>query len=210
VNLKTFIVFGARRTGTNYLEQILLANFPNNVGNLNKAVPKKLDFINRRPYLFDQLGSKHSIIKNEANLLGNNEYLSIGIIRHPLSWLDARIRYQLRFKEDWDKDIDIDAKIIKLINNEYNDYYRYILQRMLIIKYEDLLDDLNLQIHKISSSFNIPSPKKIQDIEKIVQPGGLISHIRTDSFLKEKKIKNNNYDKYLKNFDSTILEYYLA
>ena len=51
-------------------------------------------------------------------------------------------------------------------------------------------------------------PLKIQDINKIVTPGGLISHSRTDSFLEEKKIKHYNYDEYLKNFDHKILDYY--
>ena len=67
MKIKNFTIYGERCTGTNYLELLIEKNF---------GIPVTWDY-----------GWKHYF--GYANLSASNETLFLGIVRHPLDWLNS-------------------------------------------------------------------------------------------------------------------------
>ena len=79
--IKKFTIYGERCSGTNYLEQLILKNFD---------VEITWDY-----------GWKHWMGFNECK--NSDDCLFIGIIRHPLKWLESLYKHKHHFKEEFTK-----------------------------------------------------------------------------------------------------------
>lgn len=77
--IKKFTIYGERCSGTNYLEQLILKNFDVEIT--------------------WEYGWKHWMGFNECN--NSDDCLFIGIIRHPLKWLESLYEHKHHFKTEF-------------------------------------------------------------------------------------------------------------
>ncbi len=169
--IETFNIFSERNTGSNYLEQLILAN---------------LDI------KFKSLGWKHGYPNVNADEL--ERHLCIVIFRNPYDWISsfAKTRHHCEWtirlkpfssfiRSEWsandEQDNDINSEFypqsyfpelnyrkkfenpLKLRTTKTKEHLKFvnsdIVKHMLIVRYEDVISDPLKTIEHISNSFNI-------------------------------------------------------
>jgi len=201
---KIFTVLGARRSGTNYLESLLLMNFPNEVANLNKDLKEKIFSPDRRPWLFNECGSKHETVNFKVF---KNNYLALAVIREPISWLDARLRFHAKvFGDSATGKLQNPEWIRELIEKEYNRFYRKVIEfNILTLRYDDLLSKLDSTLLLVGQEFKLNCPEKFLDEANIIGPAGIIISKRADDFKAEKiNFSDHQLSVYQECFDKNL------
>jgi hypothetical protein len=163
--IKKFTIFGERCSGTNYLEELIVNNF-------------EIDITWK--YGWKHFFGFYNFEKTEEE----NETLFIGIVRHPIYWLNSFFKEQHHIPERpkkltnflFDKFYSVDKKneIIKedlnyMTGNKYNNIFElrflknyYLINNMptyvknyILIKYEDLRDNTNNLLNTIQNKFSL-------------------------------------------------------
>lgn len=193
-----FCVFGARRTGTNYVETLLLNNFNLPVANLNK-VNNYLDD-ESRPFLFDIKGSKHLIgdIDADVKFSKSSGYNYVFVVRSPFDWLDARIRYHLDILKR-PEELMTDETFKKWIKQEYVNFYQAALDIVdgdrndaVVCRYEDALNDLDALMKRIADQFGYDH-REWSDVSRIVAPGGGLSGRSRSDHIKSRRVSDRAF-----------------
>ena len=171
--IKKFTILGERCSGTNFLEELILANFDIDIT--------------------WEYGWKHFFGTYEFNKSENeNETLFIGIVRHPITWLNSffKIQYHIPnspkpihnflFDEFYSIDNDnvkIDTNIITKKNYKNLFELRFVknyyllnsmpnnVQNYILINYENLRDNTENILNLIQSRFNLT--KKFKQYKNI-------------------------------------------
>ena len=133
-----FTVFGPRRSGTNYLQKIILLNTLNMRflcldKNFNDQVCKLV------VEAFERLGSKHSMNDRSVDTKLNENHMNFVIVRDNLKdWIYSRHAYQKSFQPDFDINNEI---IRRWIDTEYLEFLELIAKnckdRLIFLKHED-------------------------------------------------------------------------
>lgn len=163
--ISNYCVFGERCSGTNYLVQLITANFD---------IP-----------LSDAFGHKHFF--GHMDLSTANNTLFLGIIRHPICWINSFYKEQHHIPnrpkplynflfDEWysvnDDDTTIDDDVNYMTKQRYKNifemrfYKNYYLLNILpsqaphafIITYENLRDNTSYVLNNIAIKFNL-TPK---------------------------------------------------
>ena len=176
-NIKKFIIYGERCSGTNFLENAILENFDIEIS-------------------WEQ-GSKHFFCFNEYNKRNFDDTLYVGIIRNPIYWINS-------FSKELHHVPEINRQNLK--NFLFNEFYSVNdeietspkLQTILfnnkpqkIYRYTTMSEDLNYITNK--------KYKNIFELRKI-KNGYLMDVMPT-------KVKNYiliNYEKLLTNYEETL------
>lgn len=174
-NKKLACVFGARRTGTNYLESLLETNFGAElcVANLNRENTRPLA---HRPHLFEAVGSKHAMDDRPFQEKFGSGQLNIFIVRHPHSWTGARIRYALKYLGLGSGQIT-EATVGKWIAQEYVSFYSGVAERLhyipntVVVRYEDLLDDYASALGRLAAEIGL-SERTLTNVTTRIGPAG--------------------------------------
>lgn len=204
---KIFVIFGARRSRSNYFEHLVLFNFKNSVANLNKVVaPRMLEPL-RRPWFFEVLGSKH--VYRAFNKQEKSQYIPLLIMRHPLSWLEARIRYSMMQQPSASRKKPCTDVIHRWIEVEYNDFYlKHLEAGIPLYLYETVLLEPERVVLNLAERFNLNANPKFHDVTRIIMPGGGMAEKRANGFNLEKFAQTKNPSEellyYLNRFDSRL------
>lgn len=163
-------VLGARRSGTNYLERLILSNFSCKVANLNNSVSAALKNDVRRPWLYNLVGLKHST--GALTKTRDLELRSLVIVREPASWLDARTRYAIKYMGMSRNEALLSAPA--WIENEYNSFYAEAIRlNHVVVKYEELVKDPLVIRRYFSGSINIMQRfRGFENVSYEIMPGG--------------------------------------
>ena len=185
-----FVVLGPRRSGTNYLSELILRNtYPDSfkIANLDKKEISTNS--NKRIIKLNHvLGSKHSLtdIPIEKKISPDNK--NIFIARRDFSlWVNSIVNYKKKFLENF----IFNSKELDLLLNQYLDYFKVLNDfanpsHYIVIFHEDLSSKT---FYKIAKKLNFEIKKNIKEINYKVSPGGYKSKF---SFFKNKILKYNN------------------
>jgi len=176
-DLLDFAVYGPRRSGTNYLQKIILLN----TLNLQFLCLDK-NFNDQQCKLvvngFDSLGSKHSMSDKKAADKLNGSHINFVIAKSNLKeWMYSRCAYQKTFQPNF---IVSEEAIYKWIAKEYLDFLDQISKNMhncnlIFFKHEVLTADL-LRRKLLSFDKRIILTKFPVDITTIMGPSGSITN----------------------------------
>lgn len=136
--IKKFTIYGERCSGTNYLEQLILKNFD---------VEITWDY-----------GWKHWMGFNECK--NSDDCLFIGIIRHPLKWLESLYEHKHHFKEKFTKN---KKRFL------YSEVHSYDFIKNVEIKEDYDLNNKNKPYKNIISLRNTKNLFLLQKMPKIVK-----------------------------------------
>lgn len=117
----TVVIFGLRRSGTNYFSRMVLGNTVDAlVPNLDLA-PSRNQLDERTPTLFGQLGSKHSLSDKptEKKLVQKN--LNIVVFREFAHWMRSRYFYRLGLQKSTPS-IGQSLDALAAFNGEFGDF----------------------------------------------------------------------------------------
>lgn len=156
--MKKYIkIYGAKRTGTNYITTILHENFLNletfmNVGGWKHGniieFPKKYNLLK----YVDNDTKKRININDTINLFKNNMVKFIVTIKNPYMWINSIINYS---GIKCIKDNKFIIKQIKLWNKLYNNYKKFIITgKAELVKYEKLLEEPDIILVNLSKKNN--------------------------------------------------------
>jgi len=176
----TALLYGMQRTGSNFTQQVVLRNFQN-IRFCNNDFARCLP-VHKHFRLYDEKTvipdiryynsftySKFGDFKNHVQQITGREInLFLVTIKDPYSWYVSYQRHARKNKYPYVKRSVNSHYII-----DYNLYYRKWLDfsmeapgEVLIVKYEDLIDDLEASIQKIGSTFNLT-----RSSEQVQAPG---------------------------------------
>jgi hypothetical protein len=197
-------VFGPRRTGTNYIENLFLLNSGHFVTDLNRESSKIIRDNTRRPNRFEEIGSKHDA--NAINTAIKDRHKVYVVYRNPLDWLNARLRYQEEFMGDiWHIDRDL---IKKVLEKEYINFYKTALRnydKAVFLSYDYTLSNITYFYSKAYSDIDCEDGLVKQPQNEIL-PGGSIGKKYSKRSPSTEIVKLFNEDlSYIKN-DAAILE----
>lgn len=198
------VVWGARRSGTNYLEALLLRNTTLDVANLNRA-PDRGEFAARRPWLYEELGSKHSIKDAACKFLPSA--INVAIIRNPKSWIEARVRY-FEIQMDKGEGAATIPQIRTWIEQEYNQFYRGLLaQEIYVVTYEALLSKPLASLEVMGRTLDFKLSDRFEDVDVVLQPGGGRGRRRDEEFFQRhlKDTDSGCYREFFTDFDRELL-----
>lgn len=169
--LPIVLVFGAPRTGTNYLEELILRNFFCRVANLNRELSRSLKGNRTRPWLYDKIGSKHSIraLKNFDRFAHSMK--SVVIFRPPQSWINARARYHLTYINP--NENNLSDLITQWVQSEFNTFYSA-TENHPIVNYENLVKKPKI-VCSLLADLDIKARSHFAFLNKEVLPGGQVS-----------------------------------
>ena len=185
-----FVVLGPRRSGTNYLSELILRNTNSDsykIANLDNPE----SFINqneRITNLYHVLGSKHSLTDVPIEKKISPDNINICIVRRDFSlWINSIIRYKRTFQ----KNLIFDEKELDYLFNHYLDFFKVLNNfanpsNYIIIFHEDLSAKT---FSKVAEKLNFKIKKNIKEIDYKIYPGG---YRRKFSLFKRKVIKYDN------------------
>ena len=185
-----FVVLGPRRSGTNYLSELILCN---TYSDSYKIANLDSNQINRNSNeriikLNHILGSKHSLtdVPIEKKISPHN--INIFIARRDFSlWVNSIVNYKRKFIENF-----IFNEIeLNVLFNQYLDYFKVLNKfanpsNYIIIFHEDLSSKT---FYKIAEKLNFKIKKNIKEINYKISPGGYIGRF---SIFKDKVMKYDN------------------
>ena len=185
-----FVILGPRRSGTNYLSELILHNTYSDsykIANLDKSEITK-NSNQRIKKLHHILGSKHSLtdIPIERKISADN--INIFIARRDFSlWINSMINYKKKFVSDY----IFDEKELDIWFNHYLNYFKVLNDlanpsNYIIIFHEDLSSKT---FYKVAEKLNFKIKKNIKEINYKISPGGYIGRF---SIFKDKVMKYNN------------------
>ena len=150
MELKMIYIWGAQRTGTNYMESLCKENFQNPVANLNKDKSEYMKY-----------GSKHDLDMNLTDKI-DPDGIHIVMIKNPVSWVFSKQKF-----EEYCRKVNpnhVRKEAYDYIPEEYNDFYKKMfmyfelssrINRVHFVRYEDLITDfkdvMESFIHESSS-----------------------------------------------------------
>lgn len=172
-----FFVIAPRRSGSNFLERLLLDNLNYDVANLNRKDRPEPE--ERRPHVHDQYGNKHDISPAQVAKMLEDDGKVVALSRNPQDWIIAQSRYYKRYNPDASEEA-ITNNQEKWVKNSYNRFWRVIFSQVergrdiYILRYEDLLVQPEKTIEAIASHFNLRSElsSKIVILDREVHPNG--------------------------------------
>ncbi len=206
--MKNILVYGLQRSGTNFLEKLLLKNYKIRILNNNNDEKHPLQkhfrlfndkmFIGSSEYENEMIFKNFLEYENALNLPKKVDGILI-ISKDPFSWL---ISYK-----NWAKKHGWPSPKYHYIE-EYNRFYGKWAEfskednRILFIKYIDLLSQTDKEIGKIEKTFYLELKKQRQFF------GKLINFSRVGRSKKFNQDKRNYYlnKEYLKQYDKRELE----
>ena len=194
-----FVVLGPRRSGTNYLSELILRNTYSDsykIANLdNSKSPSNKN--ERIISLYNILGSKHSLTDVPIEKKISPENINIFIARRDFSlWINSIVRYKKTFIENY----IFDERELDSLFNHYLHYFKVLndftnQSNYIIIFHEDLSAKT---FCKVAEKLNFKIKKNIREIDYKIYPGG---YRKKFSFFKSKVLK---YDK--KSLESKLVE----
>ena len=173
-----FKVWGMQRTGTNYLSELVEENFQVHsilkhgwkhapVINLKETahVPERIPFKKR----FKNLDIKQ-LSKDVQNSILDENIGALIIIKNPYTWA-------LNIERWWNASYHVNKtlpELFQMYNELYSSYRKFRLsqfpnlgfKKCLIVRYEDLLQDLDRELDVISGFFDIPVINR-NDLSKV-------------------------------------------
>lgn len=168
------LLYGIQRTGSNFTQQVLLQNFENISfynNNFARCLPvhkhfrlydEKTIIPDVRYYNSFTYNSFKDFKKHVEQIAGRKINLFIVTIKDPYSWYVSYKKHARKNKYPYVKRSVNSHYLI-----DYNLYYRKWLDfsreapgEVLIIKYEDLIDDLEASIRKIGSALKLERSSK--------------------------------------------------
>ena len=176
-DLFDFAVYGPRRSGTNYLQKLILLN----TLNLQFLCLDK-NFNDQQCKLvvnaFDRLGSKHSMLDKKVVDKLNGSHINFVIAKSNLKeWVYSRCAYQKTFQPDFTVS---EEALYKWITKEYLDFLDLISKNnngcnLIFFKHEELSADL-LRKNLLLFENKIILTKFPVDITATMGPSGSISN----------------------------------
>ncbi len=185
-----FVVLGPRRSGTNYLSELILCNTYSDsykIANLDsQEISRNLN--DRIIKLNHILGSKHSLIDVPIEKKISPDNINIFIARRDFSlWVNSIVNYKKKFIDNF----KFNEKELDFLLNQYLDYFKILNDyanpsNYIIIFHEDLSSKT---FYKIAEKLDFKIKKNIKEINYKISPGG---YRRRLSFLKNKVMKYDN------------------
>ena len=176
IDLINFAVFGPRRSGTNYLQKLILLN------TLNMrflCLDKKYNDQNCKLILhaYSELGSKHSMNDIDISHKFGGDHCNIVIIKSDLKkWLYSRVAYQKTFNQEF---VVSDKALHRFIEQEYLKFMQLICDHrvkynILFLKYEEL-SVASLRDKLVAFDPEIILTEHVVDLHSSVAPSGGIT-----------------------------------
>mgnify|MGYP001362676906 CR=1 FL=1 len=185
-----FVVLGPRRSGTNYLSELILCNTNSDsykIANLDsKEISRNLN--ERIIKLNHILGSKHSLTDVPIEKKISPDNINIFIARRDFSlWVNSIANYKRKFIENF----IFNEKELDFLFNQYLDYFKVLndfanSSNYIVIFHEDLSSK---KLYKIAEKLNFQIKKNIKEINYKISPGG---YRRRFSIFKNKVMKYDN------------------
>ena len=194
-----FVVLGPRRSGTNYLSELILSNTYSDsykIANLDSQEISR-DSNDRIIKLYDSLGSKHSLTDVPIEKKISPDNINIFIARRDFSlWVNSIVNYKRKFIENF----IFNEKELDLLFNQYLEYFEVLNHsanpsNYIIIFHEDLSSKT---LYKIANKLNFKIKKNLKEINYKISPGG---YRRRFSIFKNKVLKYNK-----KSLESKLVE----
>lgn len=154
--MKKIYIWGARRSGTNYLETLIQYNLKNPIANLNKNKP---DYLIR--------GSKHDLDMELDKKFDFDNDINILLVKNPISWTYSRWKYENHCRE---VNPEHKAKYAdSYIKEEWNDFYGTLRKfPFIVITYEQLSLNTESTIRNITDG--VQSTECFRDLNNEVGP----------------------------------------
>ena len=185
-----FVVLGPRRSGTNYLSELILCNTYSNsykIANLDsKEISRNLN--ERIIKLNHILGSKHSLTDVPIEKKISSDNINIFIARRDFAlWINSIVNYKRKFIENF----IFNEKELDNLFNQYLDYFKILNDfakpsNYIVIFHEDLSSKT---FYKIAEKLNFKIKKNIKEINHKISPGG---YRRRFSIFKNKIMRYDN------------------
>ena len=185
-----FVILGPRRSGTNYLSELILCNTYSNsykIANLDSK-ENSSNLNNRIIKLNHILGSKHSLTDVPIEKKISPDNINIFIARRDFSlWVNSIANYKRKFIENF----IFNEKELDFLFNQYLDYFKVLndfanSSNYIVIFHEDLSSK---KLYKIAEKLNFQIKKNIKEINYKISPGG---YRRRFSIFKNKVMKYDN------------------
>lgn len=201
-----FVVLGPRRSGTNYLSELILCNTYSDsykIANLDSnVISRNLD--ERIIKLNHILGSKHSLTDVPIEKKISPDNINIFIARRDFSlWVNSVVNYKRKFIDNF----QLNDKELDLLLNQYLDYFKILNNfanpsNYIVIFHEDLSSKT---FYKIANKLDFKIKKNIKEINHKISPGGYRSKfsifknkvIKYDSKSSESKLVAEKYGRYI-------------
>lgn len=167
------MIMGPRRSGTNYLAELIYRNTPltsPKIANLDKEPSKSLD-MERFVHAYHTFGSKHQLNDRRVDTKFAKENINIFVARIDFClWVNSITRYTRSYKTD----LVVDKDYVRMLHRQYINYFRFLSisvprSRYKVIFYEEIGPSL---LHALGSSLEFSLRKKITNIEYALTPGG--------------------------------------
>ncbi|NPA68591.1 MAG: hypothetical protein GXO50_08285 [Chlorobi bacterium] len=191
--MKNILHYGLQRSGTNFLETLMLKNFDINIVNgSNRAHPLHKHFrlydnknLIPEPKYKNNMKFKHFSDYEKSFNINTPVHGILILSKDPYSWLISYKKWAKKCK--WPEP---DYNYIEEYNQFYGKWAEFSKQdnRIMFIRYIDLLDNADLILDKTETEFNLKAKqnKRIEKVKKVK---------RSKFFTKSKKnyYKNSEY-----------------
>jgi len=178
-NLRHVQVLGLQDTGTNLLESLLKNNFR---GKLNVTSKQVEGGIWKHANL--AVSNFNAEARDQLNHLKEDKFVVVAMIRNPLSWFQSLHVapyewYDCMRKDAWLNEPCYQKVVFRKTNatglkfrdieaawamwtQAYDDMASYGLEEALVVRYEDLVTDVESQLRRIAKVAGVPMPETIQ------------------------------------------------
>ena len=179
---KVALLYGMQRTGSNYTQQLLKQNFIN-VGQHNDAYSRCLPthkhfrlydekwIIPEAKYFNHFTYANFNEFKNHTEqILGREINLFVVTIKNPYSWYISYQKHAKRNRYIYYRKY-VNSHCIIDYNLYYKKWYEFSLEapdQVLIVRYEDLINEFEATLDKIKETFNlVKAEKQYRNPEKV-------------------------------------------
>ena len=163
-------VFGLQRSGTTYLRDLLKHNFELPVFT-NELGWKHGEVIDPGPAIKKRKKPSPYTKKFQEEVRKANSVIALIIIKNPYTWFPSILRW---YRKAWKIHAEAPQGYFDLYNSRYEHYWNfkesptYCYKKVLIVRYEDLLSNLEEQMLRISSESGCKI-LRCEDINKVNQ-----------------------------------------
>ena len=143
--------YGLRRTGTNWLEQLLKTNFEICFDNFGSSFGHKHSMIISE---FDNLNLLNKNINDDRNDRNDREYKFIVNVKHPYSWVLSMRKWRRKNNQS----LESISTLIDRYNRFYSKWVEFSKQfpdRVIIVKYESLLQGYGRVMYDIQNKYKL-------------------------------------------------------
>lgn len=181
-----YLLYGLRRTGTNWLQALLQTHYDIEFSNgYTRGTPL---------HKHDTFHHKCETLEEVDQATGTKDAKFIIIIKHPWSWYLSFMKWQEKCNK---KKSGVNSQCVRTYNAFYSNWLRLSRQdpsRVIVVKYEKLLQNTPEMLNKIAEHFGLEKKRKnFQNITKVRQSNPFTISSRK-YYLNEQWIKNIDWE----------------